>query len=99
MTVVFFTGFFQKWGRFLWNLVGKFLGCKYFYRATFESCGLEIGHLAAVFLICAMLPQAIPAPPADWGGGGGGSLYYISHFPVSCSVFILVSLVFRENKK
>jgi hypothetical protein len=43
-------------------LFGKFLGCKYFYRATFESCGLEIGHLAAVFLICAMLPQAIPAP-------------------------------------
>jgi hypothetical protein len=26
-----------------------FLGCKYFYRDTFELCGLEIGHLAAVY--------------------------------------------------
>ncbi len=25
-----------------------FLGRRYFYRATFESYGLEIGHLAAV---------------------------------------------------
>jgi hypothetical protein len=35
---------------------GHFLGCffpgrKYFYRTTFELCGLEIGHLAAAEII------------------------------------------------
>jgi hypothetical protein len=55
MIVVNFNGIFVELGHFYEILpVSRpliFLGCKYFYRATFEFCGLEIGHLAAVILI------------------------------------------------
>ena len=47
-----FTGILLKLGRHheIWPLSRPqiFLGRKYFYRATFELCGLEISHLAAV---------------------------------------------------
>ncbi len=36
----------KYFGQFYGPLI--FLGRRYFYRATFESYGLEIGHLAAV---------------------------------------------------
>jgi hypothetical protein len=50
MIVANFTGFFVKLCRFyeIWpvSMPLIFLGRKYFYRDTFELCGLEIGHLA-----------------------------------------------------
>ena len=53
MIVANFTGFFVKLCRFyeIWpvSMPLIFLGRKYFYRDTFELCGLEIGHLAAVY--------------------------------------------------
>ncbi len=47
-----FTGFFVKIGPLLWNFAtfyaNEFSRPQVLYRATFELCGLEIGHLATV---------------------------------------------------
>jgi hypothetical protein len=53
MILANFTGIFVKLGRFIeiWSISRLLiiLGRKYFHRAIFESCGLEIGDLAAVY--------------------------------------------------
>jgi hypothetical protein len=53
MILANFTGIFVELVRFyeIWPISRPLIipGRKYFYKAIFESCGLEIGHLAAVY--------------------------------------------------
>jgi hypothetical protein len=57
----------------IWSLSRPliFLGRKYFYKATFESCGLEFGHLATVGCIL-LTPEDSCILAACLVGGGRG---------------------------